>query len=85
MQWAVKAYHHAETYFNVSKLLTNNRDRKPMSVLLFLRCMNAEHECRVQIPIQMCMVDCITNTQQSYKNHTVLTRYRNKSNWNGST
>ena len=82
MQWAVKAYHHAETYFNVSKscqkFLTNKKDPKPivcpaLTGEFFKRCECLIcMSCRVQVARQMCIVDGIKNTLQSYKNHKVI-------------
>ena len=49
MQWAVKAYHHAETYFNVSKIclqsLANKKELKPIVCSALTRGANAEYEC----------------------------------------
>ena len=71
MQWAVKAYHHAETYFNVSKIclqsLANKKELKPIICPALTRGANAEYECRVQIPVQMCIVDGMTDILESLK------------------
>ena len=69
MQWAVKAYHHAETYFNVSKISLQSlaKESKPIVCPALTRGANAEYECQVQIPVQMCMVDGMTDILESLK------------------